>query len=662
MRYFLVILFLFFFVKNTFTQKLVFSHYHSPKEISSLLNEFSKTSDTKNLVLAKTINGNNLSIFQIGKSEKGKPAIFIGANMEGSIPLATEAAIYLIQYILSNQSLKSNYIWYILPCGNPDALDRFFSKPMKESNLNFQPSNDDLDENSDEDDFDDLNKDGMITEMRVKDPLGEWLLSDDDPRILRRARTEKGEKGIYKLYSEGIDNDNDGLYNEDPKGGVNAGCNYPQFFRYFTTTDGKWPVSEVESKSIVKFLNENKNIAMTIIFGSTNICLNKLFSGRKEDINTSRIILTRRMASFLNADPSQSYSLEQVIEMAKNVAPPDMEVNENTVREMLGIGSFVNPLPEDQKIYDEISQKYKDFLKKINFDFKRLDPETEKDGSLEVYSYYQLGLPTFSLDFYPIPEADQTKKDTSFSLQLIEKMSKDEFLSLGKEKIEKLLINYGLSANFTYDKIVELFKSNKLDVKRFSELLKRTPPINEKDKDEIRKKSILAYGDKNGFNTFIDWKIYKHPQLGEVEIGGIKPYAFTTPPDSMIEMFIKPQVPFVSELVELLPKIKIHKVDVTHKGDGIYEIKAYIENKGYLPYPTSNGLRTNKVKPVILTFSDNIKIIDGKKRALIKKIGGNKIELVKWLVYSDKPKKLKLLSETDSAFIDSFEFELRGEK
>ena len=662
MKYLKSFYLIFFIIGFAFSQKINFSHYHSISDIEKILNNLSNSKIAKRIILTKTLKGNNLSLVQIGNSEKGKPAILVAANMEGDLPLATEASLYLINHILNDKKMSDDYVWYIIPCGNPDAFQRYFEKPLHESNLNFHENNDDLDENIDEDGCEDLNGDGFITQMRVKDPLGEWIPIEGDSRILRRAKPERGEKGIYKLYSEGIDNDNDGLYNEDSKGGVKVGCNFPQFFRYFTSTDGKWPGSENESKSIMKFVNENKNIAMVIVFGSTNICLNKLYGGRKEEVNTSRIILNRRMAAFLNADPSQSYSLEEIIEMVKNASPPDMDVNENTVREMLGIGSFVNPLSEDVKIYEEISQKYKNFLKTINLDFKRIEPEKEKDGSFEVYSYYQLGLPTFSLDFFSIPEAADVKNEDMLSLSQIEKLSKDEFLSLGKEKIEKILKNYNAPPNINYDKIVELFKSEKMDVKKFSDLLKKTSITVEQDSELLKMNSMIAYGKKNGFETFIDWKTYKHPQLGEVEIGGFKPYVFTTPPDSLIERLIKLQVPFVNELVSLLPKIKINRVEVKSKGNGIYEIKAFIENEGYLPYPMANGIRTNKIKPIILTFNNkDIKIIDGKKRTLIKKINGKGIELVKWMVYSDKPLKLKLLAETDSALNDSYDFELRGE-
>jgi hypothetical protein len=75
--------------------------------------------------------------------------------------------------------------------------------------------NDDLDDQEDEDGANDLDGNGFITQMRVKDPQGTWIPVPGDPGLLKKANTQKGDKGIYKLYTEGTDDDGDGKYNED---------------------------------------------------------------------------------------------------------------------------------------------------------------------------------------------------------------------------------------------------------------------------------------------------------------------------------------------------------------------------------------------------------------------------------------------------------------
>ncbi|MCK7536580.1 MAG: hypothetical protein MZV63_39160 [Marinilabiliales bacterium] len=56
---------------------------------------------------------------------------------------------------------------------------------------------------------------------------------EGEPRLMRRADAVKGEKGIYKLYTEGIDDDGDGQYNEDTPGGTNVNINFPHLFKSF---------------------------------------------------------------------------------------------------------------------------------------------------------------------------------------------------------------------------------------------------------------------------------------------------------------------------------------------------------------------------------------------------------------------------------------------
>jgi hypothetical protein len=116
--------------------------------------------------------------------------------------------------------------------------------------------------------------------MRVKDPAGNWIPDPAEPRLMRRADPNKGEKGIYKIYTEGLDNDGDGEYNEDPPGGVELNRNFPHDFEYFIKATGRWPVSEQESKALVKFLVSKPNIAMVLNFSSENTFLNLQQSGR----------------------------------------------------------------------------------------------------------------------------------------------------------------------------------------------------------------------------------------------------------------------------------------------------------------------------------------------------------------------------------------------
>lgn len=48
--------------------------------------------------------------------------------------------------------------------------------------------------------------------MRIESPIGEYKTHPDNARVLVKVDLNKGEKGIYKGLTEGIDNDKDGSF------------------------------------------------------------------------------------------------------------------------------------------------------------------------------------------------------------------------------------------------------------------------------------------------------------------------------------------------------------------------------------------------------------------------------------------------------------------
>ncbi len=176
--------------------------------------------------------------------------------------------------------------------------------------------------------------------------------------------------------------------------------------------------------------------------------------------------------------------------------------------------------------------------------------------------------------------------------------------------------------------------------------------------------AILDFSTKNlGDKGFIDWKPFNHPTLGEVEIGGITPYSMTVPPASMINDLVVKQVPFIFDVVKKLPVIKIGEVRIKAKGSGVYGIKVWIENNGYIPYPTEMGKKNGRISNVIISLNGKgIKFLEGKKRSIIKNIGGNTSKPVEWLVYSAKPASIVIKTETRIASGDTKTVNLGGNK
>jgi hypothetical protein len=642
--------------------------YHRPAELAAGLREMARAHpDVAKLhSLAKSAGGRELVLLEIGpetgKTAKTFPAVFIAADMEGTVPLAAEAAVYLARLVLDQAELRADRTWYILPCGNPDAAARFFEKPLLREARNATPHNDDMDDRTDEDGPEDLNGDGWITQMRVKDPEGEWLPVPGEPRLLKKADGSKGEKGIYKLYPEGLDNDGDGAYNEDGPGGVDIGLTFPHLFRSFAPETGPWPGHEAETFALLKFFDEHREVGLTFVFGETNFCLAPPRGGRKGEADLNQIKIPEQMAGFINADPTRTYTMAEIMDMVKPMLPPGMEVSESMIASFLGLGAVVNPLEDDLKFYKELSEKFKEFLKAAKLDAKRLEPASDKDGSFELWSYYQLGVPSFALDFWTLPEVQEEKKGEEITPDKLERMTNDEFIALGEEKVDAFLKASGAPGEFKAKQVFEFLKEGKIDTKKMAEMMRQMPKPPSAEGADPRDKSLLAWSDKElQGKGFAAWKPFQHPTLGEVEIGGAVPFADNTPPSPMIEGLLKGQVPWVFEIVRKMARIRIADVKARDLGAGVYEVKVWVENSGGLPYPTAMGRRNERILPVIATLNGKgFEILEGKPRALIPAISAQGAQMATWIVHAERPVRLEVKADTQTAWRDSRTVDLGG--
>src|SRR5690606_15120410 len=211
--------------------------------------------------LAKTVGGKDVWVLEIGSGDRDNhPAIAVVGGVEGSHILSQELALGFAERLLAGASVDSvkallaSTTFYVFPNVNPDATEQYFAKLRYERSGNASSTDDDRDGRINEDPYEDLNNDGVITMVRVEDPTGRWKTHPADPRIMVLANTEKGEQGKYILITEGTDNDKDGVFNEDGEGGVNFNKNLTFDPPYFEPGAGEHPVSEVETRAVLDYL------------------------------------------------------------------------------------------------------------------------------------------------------------------------------------------------------------------------------------------------------------------------------------------------------------------------------------------------------------------------------------------------------------------------
>jgi len=634
-----------------------FHDYLKPAEINARLEglQAKYPSQVKVKQLAVSPGGIPVNMLEIGPSGGDRPAVLVVANAEGTYPIASLGALYLADRILAEPDKYSELNWYIVPCLNPDGALRYFSVPLYMDGRNARKVNEDLDDQMDEDGYNDLNGDGYITRMRVRHPEGEWVPVESDPRMMKRADPAKGEKGIYKLYTEGVDDDGDGKYNEDLPGGVDPSINFPHLFKPFTATGGKWPGEIDETFRLMKFVYEHPEIAMGFYFGSSDFCYAPPRTGRRGSVDMNRIKIPPRQARRLNVDPDKTYTMEEIKELLQPMIPRGMEISESMIAGFLGLGAVVNPLEEDMKFYRHLSEEYKEFLKEKGYEGERLEAPQDRDGSFELWMYYHVGVPSFSMNLFTLPKPEEKNKDReALSPEKIEKMTKEEFLALGEEKIEKWLREAGAPSQFKGSRVMEMVESGQLIPERIVSMMKQQGGTEKKDDGDVSIKALLAFSDRElEGKGFVKWEPYQHPDLGEVEIGGAVPFTENTPPASMIDSLLELQVPWVFELAEKLPRLSIREVKTTDLGDGVYRLEVWIENGKYLPFPTAMGERNQQPAPaVVLLEGENLEFLQGLPRTPVQKVGGMKVHREEWLIRSASPQTLTLRLTSKNAWGD----------
>jgi hypothetical protein len=221
--------------------------------------------------IGKSYQGREIYVLTVSDKKTGdpdlKPGYWIDGNIHSIELQGTEMAMYTAWYLCEmynenkfiNELLKDK-TFYITPTINPDAREYFTSIGVPPRS-GLMPWDNDRDGLYDEDGPDDLNNDKNISQMRRKNPDGEYIPDPKDPR--KMIRVEPGEKGEYEMLGqEGIDNDGDGLINEDGPGGYDAnrdwGFNWEP--NYVQTGANKYPFSIAENQAIRDFIIKHRNI------------------------------------------------------------------------------------------------------------------------------------------------------------------------------------------------------------------------------------------------------------------------------------------------------------------------------------------------------------------------------------------------------------------
>jgi len=258
-----------------------FNRYFTNHELEETINEW--IAAYPNLLRMETIGksyeGYPLQLLVVTNQDTGidseKPAVWIDANIHATEITGTTTSMGLVYTLLSqngvdNQitTLVDTSVFYVLPRVNPDGAARAMAEIPQYVRSGVRPyPYEDKQEGLHSQDID---KDGRILTMRIRDDYGDWKISSLDPRLMERRKPDELGGKYYRLLPEGYLEDYDGyqISVAKPLQGLDFNRNFPVEWRPESDQRGAgpYPTSEIEIKAIVDFIVKHPNINAAITY------------------------------------------------------------------------------------------------------------------------------------------------------------------------------------------------------------------------------------------------------------------------------------------------------------------------------------------------------------------------------------------------------------
>jgi hypothetical protein len=565
-----------------------YTKYHTYAELTAELQQLvrSHSSIAKLVALGESRGGRTIWAVEIanpaGVPVEQRPGLLVAANFEGDRLIGSELALFTVDWLLtqyaSNAEVKrqiDEQAFYIIPRVNPDGAEAMFASPLTGRRTNLRPFDDDADARIDEDPPEDLNGDGVITVMRVKDAKGPYMMNPAEPRLMKRADASRGETGGWALYIEGTDTDGDGFYNEDGVGGVDLGRNFQHEYPYYAADAGPNMVSEPEARALMEYILAHRGIAAVLTFeGSDNLV--SAPNARGELAAATPISLL----AFAQAGNDEARDIGMMsaggggrFGFGFGRGRGGAAATQPTGRGGVARRPATTVNASDQEYFRTISEKYRELT-----GIRQLATTRAPAGAFFEWAYYQFGVPSFASPGWGIEAAAAAGgRGGAMAPAAGQRGAAGAAQAGGRSGAAGRGAAMGAQTGG--------------------------------DDNDLR---LLRWMDAEQIDGFAPWTPYTHPQLGAVEIGGFKPYAAANPPAAEIAESGAKHAEFASYLASLFAHVRVAETKVTAHGGGVFSIDAEIENTGFLPTAMAQGVTSRSVQPVMVQLGvDPESIITG---------------------------------------------------
>ncbi len=518
--------------------------------------------------------------------EAPAPTLLVVAGLDGTHLLGSEIALRIAERLVRAEGapLKGSRL-LVIPRVNLDAIDRTLASPGAPQSRSPRPIDDDRDAQLDEDPGNDLNGDGLITLMRQANPPppddATHLASTDDPRILRTPDPAKGERALYRVMIEGVDDDLDGLLNEDELGGVDLDRNFMHRWPEHGDGAGTHPLSEPESLALATLVFDHPEIVACVVFG--------------------------RHDNLVNAPDSRGRDVNPRV-------PLELD-------------------PADQGMHAEIARVYKEKTGQSRAS------TIDSAGSFASWMYAQRGVPSFTAAVWgrpeaPAPPATADQPAESAPPAPAEAPAAPDAppeaasrpAAAGGEPVAT-----PPAAEAPRPPRGQRGQRGQRPPGGSSEPAR--PPAAAASSDDA---GWLAYSDtaRSGAG-FVAWTPFDHPTLGAVEIGGFTPLFQANPPAAELDGLAEKQSAFIIDLLERLPVIELDSPRVERMAEGLFRIRTALRNNGRLPLGTGYARANASGEPIVVRLSTPVdRITAGRRIERVRGLAPGAGQNFEWLVRS----------------------------
>jgi murein tripeptide amidase MpaA len=478
--------------------------------------------------IGKSYEGRDIPLITLTNAKTGaardKPAYWIDGNIHSTELSASAASLYFIEWLLKGygsdagitRALDTRTL-YIAPRVNPDGAEwALADKPkyIRSSTRRYPLDEETLEGLVPED----IDGDGKILQVRMRDPNGPWKAHPQQPQLLvRRDPLDPPGGEYFRVLPEGhVRNyDGDSLAIGGHPQGLDLNRNFPANWRqeFEQLGAGPYPTSEPEVRAIVQFFTDHPNIC-----GGTSL---HTYSG----------VLLRPMGSM---------------------------ADDKMMAEDLWTYQTIGKKGEELTGYPAIS---------IFHEFQYY-PNSHISGTFD-WIYEHLGMLTWVIEIW------SPKKEAGID-----------------------------GRNF-----IHWFRDHPIedDLKMYDWALKVAP------------KDCADPG-------HVDWRPFKHPQLGDVEIGGWNAAAvFRNPPPALREKEWArfPRWLLFNALIS--PRLELRLAEVTPQGPDTWKIRLSVQNSGWLPsYVSKVALKRKLLRGVLaeIALPAGAELVSGKPREELGELEG----------------------------------------